>query len=59
MSIEVRELVIKAEIVQEGDQELNRTGSGSELENAPSEREDIIKTCVDKVLNILRDRDVR
>ena len=59
MPIEIRELVIKATVVQEGSDNLIQTGSGSNLESAPSEREDIIKTCVEKVLEILKERNGR
>ena len=58
MPIEVRELVIRATIVDE-DKKTGDTGGSSTRDNQLTEREDIIKTCVGKVLEIIRYRDAR
>ena len=57
MPVEIRELVIKATIEQNGD-----AGSGAASTNAGSNSspgEDMIKTCVDKVLEILKEKNER
>lgn len=55
MPIEVRELVIKATVVQDD------TGSGSSTSSGKNitPNEQIINACVEKILEILRDRDER
>lgn len=55
MPIEVRELVIKATVLQ--DDQVGR-GSASSGNNVSS-NEQIINACVEKILEILRDRDER
>ncbi len=55
MPIEVRELVIKATVVQEDQVGGSSASSGK---NALS-NEQIISACVEKILEILRDRDER
>ncbi len=57
MPIEVRELVIKATITQE-DGAGASTGSGSS-NNTVSEKEEIISICVEKILEILKDKGER
>jgi len=57
MPIEIRELVIKATVVQEGG---SGGGSGSsETAGNTSPNEEMIKTCVEKVLEILKDKNER
>jgi hypothetical protein len=58
MPIEVRELVIKATVVQDGTAPA-AMGSGSPADGNTSSTEEIIKTCVDKVLEILKDKNER
>lgn len=58
MPIEVRELVIKATVVQEGAAAAAR-GGGSTADGNTSSTEEIIKTCVEKVLEILKDKNER
>lgn len=57
MPIEIRELVIKAAITQEGSSD-GAAGS-SEASGNTSPNEELIKTCVEKVLEILKERDER
>jgi Family of unknown function (DUF5908) len=57
MPIEIRELIIKATVVQEsGESGAAKTGSGS---NDASPNEELIKNCVEKVLEIIKDKDGR
>lgn len=58
MPIEVREIIIRATIVDEN-QDSGGSGESSNRDNQLSEREDIIKSCVEKVLEIIRYRDAR
>ena len=53
MPIEVRELVIKATIAQDGQQGNATPGSDN---NAVSSQDEIINTCVEKVLEIIKDK---
>lgn len=53
MPIEIRELVIKATVTQDG-QQGSTSGGGSN--NAVAPQEEIINTCVEKVLEIIKDR---
>lgn len=58
MPVEVRELVIKATVVQEG------SGGASDMpssggNNNVSANEEIINTCVEKILEILKEKNVR
>lgn len=54
MPIEIRELVIKATVMNE---ESSGGGSGSsESSGNTSSSEELIKTCVEKVLEILKDK---
>ncbi len=54
MPVEVRELIIKAIVEQEG----GGTGTASP-DTSVSPQEETIKLCVEKVLEILEDRDER
>ncbi|MGN6539426.1 MAG: DUF5908 family protein [Ginsengibacter sp.] len=58
MPIEIRELIIKATVTQEG------TGGAaspvsSNTNNNVSANEEIITACVEKVLEILKEKDAR
>ena len=50
MPIEVRELIIKAEVVQDGDTGTSAAQTG---DNDVSEKEQLIKSCVERVLEII------
>lgn len=52
MPIEIRELVIKATITQDGQQGTAPSANN----NAVSSQEEIINTCVEKVLAIVKDK---
>lgn len=57
MPIEVRELIIKATVVQEGS---GGTATPSpNTNNNVSPQEEIINACVEKVLEILKEKDGR
>lgn len=59
MPIEAREIVFKATVVQEGSTGAGAAASGPSVENDVSPNEEIIKTCVEKVLEILKDKNER
>lgn len=54
MPIEIRELVIKATITQDGQQGQNNSQGGNN--NSVSPAEEIINTCVEKILEVLKDK---
>jgi len=60
MPIEVRELIIKSTVVPEGGGGGGTApgggGAGGAGNNDTSPNEELIKTCVDKVLEIIRDK---
>jgi hypothetical protein len=58
MPIEIRELVIKATIVQEGTAGAS-TAASSSANNNVSANEEIITACVEKILEIINDRNDR
>jgi hypothetical protein len=58
MPIEIRELVIKATIVPEGSGSQALSGSPSENNNV-SPNEEMINTCVEKILEILKQKNGR
>ncbi|MEP7251933.1 MAG: DUF5908 family protein [Ginsengibacter sp.] len=58
MPIEVRELIIKATVVQEGNTAAAAAPS-SNTNNNVSANEEIITACVEKVLEILKEKDAR
>jgi hypothetical protein len=58
MAIEVRELVIKATIVPEG-AENQAASSSSSTGNNVSANEEMINTCVEKILEILKEKNGR
>ena len=58
MPIEIRELVIKATIVQEGTAGAP-TAPSSPSNNNVSANEEIITACVEKIIEIINDRNDR
>ncbi len=58
MPIEIRELIIKATVAQEG---TGNAASASQpmTNNNVSANEEIITACVEKILKILKEKDVR
>ena len=58
MPIEIRELVIKATLSQD-----NKSGAqpsaNSDSSNAPKNNEELINTCVEKILEILKSKNQR
>jgi Family of unknown function (DUF5908) len=54
MPIEIRELVIKATVTQEGAPATG--GRPAASNNATTTSEEIINTCVERVLEIIRDK---
>lgn len=59
MPIEVRELVIKAVVEQEGGRTVFGGARNSSTDNSVSPQEETIKMCVEKVLEILEERNER
>jgi hypothetical protein len=57
MPIEIRELVIKATVTQESTS--GSASGGSSSNNAVTEKEEIINTCVEKILDILKEKTER
>jgi len=53
MPIEVRELIIKAAVIQEGTQ---TAGSSDRGNNSISANEEIIRVCVEKILEIIKEK---
>lgn len=58
MPIEVRELIIKATVVQDGTADA-LSGNSSTSNNNVSPNEEIIMACVEKILEILKEKDAR
>ena len=58
MPVEVRELVIKAS-VETGEGSANSGSSGQQGGSNSSPSEELIKTCVEKVLEILKEKNER
>jgi hypothetical protein len=56
MPVEVRELVIKATVTEGGKSGSSATGQN---EGQTTASEELIKTCVDKVLQILKEKNDR
>lgn len=56
MCIEVRELVIKAAVVQEG---TSSAATMDKANNSVSTSEEIIRICVEKVMEIIKDKSDR
>jgi hypothetical protein len=59
MPIEIRELVIKATVEQEGGSATSGNTSTASANNSVSPNEEMIKMCVEKVLEILKEKDGR
>ena len=57
MPVEVRELVIKATVAGENNSQAAAQGNASGSNSAPGE--DMIKACVEKVLEILKEKNER
>lgn len=57
MPVEIRELVIKATIEQNGAAVSGAAGTSAGSNSSPGD--DMIKTCVDKVLEILKEKNER
>lgn len=53
MPVEIREMVIKVAVDEAGGNKGSKAGSGDQQEGAPDA---IIRTCVEKVLEILKDQ---
>ena len=58
MPIEIRELVIKATVLSQGGNpaEAGKSAAAHTAGNEGSEKEDIIKACLDRVMDILKDK---
>ena len=57
--IEVREVIFRATVLKEGNEQ-GPSASGNTSENGNSSpNEELIKTCVEKVLEILKDKNGR
>ena len=54
MSLEIRELIIKATIVPDG---TATTGSSTSGNNNTSPNEELINICVEKILEIIKERE--
>jgi hypothetical protein len=59
MALEVRELVIKAVVVPEGATGGAQGTGGGAGNNDASPNEELIKTCVEKILDILKEKNGR
>lgn len=54
MPVEIRELIIKATVAQDGSQGSTPANSGGN--NQVSQSEELSKTCVDRLLEILKEK---
>ena len=59
MPIEIRELVIKATVTQDGAAGNKGTGSAGSGGGASKASEEVINACVEKILEILKDKHER
>lgn len=59
MPIEIRELVIKATVTQEAGSSTAASGAAPASNNAVTPAEELINACVDKILDILKNRHER
>jgi len=57
MPVEIRELVIKATVEPHGGESPTGAGTGAGSNNTPGE--EMIKLCVEKVLDILKEKNER
>lgn len=58
MAIEIRELVIKATISSAGGAQGGGNGGGSDNNDVPP-GEELINTCIEKILEILKEKNER
>jgi hypothetical protein len=58
-AIEVREIIIRATVVREGSEQRAAGQANATDNNDSSPNEELIKTCVEKVLEILKDKNGR
>jgi hypothetical protein len=59
MALEIREFIVKATVLKEGSEQ-GATGQSNVTENNDtSPNDELIKTCVEKVLEILKDKNGR
>jgi hypothetical protein len=58
MAIEIRELVIRANVVSSSEEQ-KRRGSQSSPDKSNYERQAIVRECVEQVLDILEEREER
>jgi hypothetical protein len=58
-TIEVREFIIRATVVGEGGEQGAPAQGNVADNNDSSPNEELVKTCVEKVLEILKDKDGR
>jgi hypothetical protein len=56
MPIEIRELVIRATVTQEADSAKGMAGDAASGNNNVSASEEIINTCIEKVMGILKEK---
>ncbi len=59
MPIEIRELVIKATVTQEPGNNAGGSTTAAASNNAVTPAEELINACVDKILDILKNRHER
>jgi hypothetical protein len=60
MALEVRELLIKASIMQEGSAGATAsTSAETSSSNSPSGNEQIISACIEKILEIIKEKHER
>ena len=59
MPIEIRELVIKATVAPPGGSQAASASMGSSGDNNVSQQEEIINACVDKIMEILKEKHER
>jgi len=58
MSVEVRELIIRAMVVHENEG-LNTSAASPGINNDTTPNEQLITSCVEKILEILKTKDAR
>ncbi|QYZ65756.1 MAG: hypothetical protein HPY30_06995 [Gammaproteobacteria bacterium (ex Lamellibrachia satsuma)] len=56
MPVEIRELVIRAEV---GGEAPRREGSSSSTRPAPEDKEALIAECIERIMQILQEREER
>jgi hypothetical protein len=58
MPVEIRELVIKATVTQDGSPAQSAKG-GPSSNNSVTQAEEIVATCIERILEILKDKNGR